>query len=81
MNVSTATEFDHGAAIRVPAAQDRKGWRSLMTWLGANGRVSGQAGIVEVDTPFGSVSAGPGDWIVLSFRGVYHVAGPSRRSE
>jgi hypothetical protein len=52
-----------------------------MAWLGASGRVSARPGVVEVDTPLGSVSAGPGDWIVLSFRGAYHVAGPSRRSE
>jgi hypothetical protein len=52
-----------------------------MTWLGANGQMSDRPGVVEISTPLGSVSAGPGDWIVLSYRGAYHVAGPSRRSD
>jgi hypothetical protein len=45
----------------------------LMIWLGAAGRPADLAGTVEVTTPVGAAVAAPGDWIVLSARGAYHV--------
>jgi hypothetical protein len=68
---------DHGAAIRVPPAHDAKGWQILMTWLGEAGRVKEQ-GLVEVRTPIGPGIAAPGDWIVLSATGSFHVTRPGR---
>lgn len=53
-----------------------------MTWLGPQGRRMDQPGAVEVDTPSGRRQAMPGDWIVLSFSGDYHIAsGLSRWGE
>ena len=46
----------------------------LMIWLGASGRPAESAGTVEVTTPLGACIAAPGDWIVLSVKGAYHVA-------
>jgi len=66
--------FDHGAALRVPPAHDSKGWKMLRIWLGASGRPAESAGTVEVTTPLGACIAAPGDWIVLSVKGAYHVA-------
>jgi len=70
---TSPSPFDHGAALRVPPAHDHKGWRMLMIWLGAAGRPADLAGTVEVTTPVGAAVAAPGDWIVLSARGAYHV--------
>jgi hypothetical protein len=67
--------LDHGAALRVPPAHDAKGWLILMKWLGDAGRLAGQ-GLVEVTTPAGAWVATPGDWIVLSVNGSYHVTRP-----
>ena len=67
--------IDHGAAIRVPPPHDAKGRLILMTWLGEAGR-SRDGGLVEVLTPIGPGVAAPGDWIVLSASGAYHVARP-----
>ena len=62
---------DHGAAV-VPPAHDAKGWLVLMTWLGASGKAT-ECGSVEVATPTGTGVAAPGEWIVLSASGSYHV--------
>jgi hypothetical protein len=67
--------LDHGAALRVPPAHNAKGWIILMRWLGEAGRLAGR-GLVEVTTPVGVHVAAPGDWIVLSASGAYHVTRP-----
>jgi len=64
--------LDHGAALRVPPAHDAKNWLILMRWLDDAGRLTGR-GMVEVTTPAGADVAAPGDWIVLSANGAYHV--------
>jgi hypothetical protein len=74
MRASVSQAFDHGAAIRVPPAHDRNGWRMLMLWLGECGRITDLPGLVAVTTPTGEAQAAPGDWIVLSVTGAYHVA-------
>jgi hypothetical protein len=79
MRASASAAFDHGAAIRVPPAHDANGWRMLMIWLGDCGRRTGAPGLVEVTTPAGAAPAAPGDWIVLSVSGAYHVARSGRR--
>lgn len=66
--------FDHGAALRVPPAHDKQNERNLLMWLGGDGRRLSQPGAVEVSTPDGLVTALPGDWIVLSVSGAFHVA-------
>jgi hypothetical protein len=81
MRPSPSPAFDHGAAIRVPPAHDRKGWQALTAWLGDCGAMSGRPGVVNVSTPVGITPAAPGDWIVLSVNGVYHVARSGRRDE
>ena len=63
---------DHGAALRVPPAHNARGWTILMNWLGEAGRRV-DPGMVEVETPVGANVAAPGDWIVLSATGAYHV--------
>ena len=65
--------FDHGAALRVPSPDDARGWGALMAWLGQAGRRFGAA-CVHVSTGAGVAIAAPGDWIVLSVSGEYHVA-------
>jgi hypothetical protein len=80
MRTSASPVFDHGAAIRVPPAHDGKAWRMLMIWLGDHGRRLDRPGLVEVTTPVGQSSAAPGDWIVLSVSGAYHVAKSSQRA-
>jgi hypothetical protein len=65
--------LDHGAALRVPPAHNAKDRGVLMMWLGECGRVI-DGGLVEVTTPLGAALASPGDWIVLSATGAYHVA-------
>jgi hypothetical protein len=79
MRASASAAFDHGAAIRVPPAHDANGWRMLMIWLGDCGRATGTPGLVEVTTPVGPAAAAPGDWIVLSVSGAYHVARSGQR--
>ena len=66
--------FDHGAALRVPFPEDSFGWAALMVWLGGAGSRRGGAGTVQVATANGPTFATPGDWIVLSTNGDYHVA-------
>lgn len=66
--------FDHGAALRVPPPQDQKSWAVLWDWLGADAQAISEAAAVQVRTPDGPVVAHPGDWIVLSHSGSFHVA-------
>ena len=66
--------FDHGAALRVPPPHDAKGRRSLFMWLDEAGCPFDDRGAVQVSTVEGAVIARPGDWIVLSFSGAFHVA-------
>jgi hypothetical protein len=66
--------FDHGAALRVPPAHDVKGRNALWRWLGENGYPAGDGRDVQVNTRHGAEVARPGDWIVLSVSGDFHVA-------
>jgi hypothetical protein len=67
--------FDHGAALRVPPAHDRKSWSVLWQWLGDEAQsVAEASSAVQVRTPDGPVVAHCGDWIVLSHSGSFHVA-------
>jgi hypothetical protein len=70
--------FDHGAALRVPPAHDLKSWRKLWMWLGDDAQAMTEAGSVQVSTPDGWTIAQPGDWIVLSVSGDFHVARSGR---
>jgi hypothetical protein len=74
--VRSIPQFDHGAALRVPAAHDVKGRSALWQWLGDRGFPLDDRGAVQVSTQEGPAVARPGDWIVLSFRGDFHVARP-----
>ncbi|MDP3173494.1 MAG: hypothetical protein Q8M88_03560 [Phenylobacterium sp.] len=71
---SSQPRFDHGAALRVPSAADPRGWRALWAWLGDAARAPDEAGAVQVRTADGFKVARPGDWIVLSVSGAFHVA-------
>jgi hypothetical protein len=66
--------FDHGAALRVPPPRDARGRQALMAWLGEGGWPLDDRGAVRVSTPSGPAVARPGDWIVLSVSGHFHVA-------
>jgi hypothetical protein len=66
--------FDHGAALRVPPLHDARGRRALWLWLGAAGEPFDDRGAVQVATAGGAMIARPGDWIVLSVSGAFHVA-------
>lgn len=68
-----APPFDHGAALRVPPAHDARNWQKLWMWLGEQATAL-EAGIIQVHTAAGAVVARPGDWIVLSHSGKFHVA-------
>jgi hypothetical protein len=68
------TAFDHGAALRVPPAHDAANWRKLWYWLGEAASATSEPGVVEVSTANGRDVARPGDWIVLSVAGIFHVA-------
>jgi hypothetical protein len=72
--IRSVPRFDHGAALRVPPAHDSRGQRALWTWLGDSGWPLDDRGAVQVSTPAGPAVARPGDWIVLSVSGDYHVA-------
>ena len=72
--IRPAPKFDHGAALRVPPPHDHKGRRALWQWLGEEGCALDDRGAVQVYTAFGPMIARPGDWIVLSVSGQYHVA-------
>ena len=43
-------------------------------WLGEDGQPADIEGLLRVYTPQGWVLARPGDWIVLSHSGEFHVA-------
>jgi hypothetical protein len=66
--------FDHGAALRVPPAHDAKGRSALWAWLGDAGSDANEPGCVRIHSAFGVLVARPGDWIVLSVSGDFHVA-------
>jgi hypothetical protein len=72
--IRPAPRFDHGAALRVPPAHDALGWRRLYAWLGDGGCPLDDRGAVQVFTASGPAVARPGDWIVLSVSGHFHVA-------
>jgi len=73
MATATNPSFDHGAALRVPPAHDARNWARLCHWLGDAWRPLEAAGLVSVCTPGGWLTAGPGDWIILSAGGQFHV--------
>jgi hypothetical protein len=74
MRAKQSAKFEHGSALRVPAAHDAANWRQLEWWLGDAGRRAEQAGVIAIDTPEGWLMARPGDWIVLSVSGRYYLA-------
>lgn len=74
MSSANAPRFDHGAALRVPPMQDAKNWRALSQWLGDAGGALDPSGTLKVRTAAGWAKAWPGDWIVLSVSGEFHVA-------
>lgn len=71
--IAPTTSLDYGAALRVPPAHDVANRAKLWAWLGASGLASDEVGEVLVDTPSGWRAARPGDWIVLTAKGRYHV--------
>ncbi len=79
-SVSSArtVEFDHGAALRVPPPGDLRNWRRIEAWLGDQGIIEMDAGLIRVLTGGGELVANSGDWIVLSYRGEFHVARAER---
>jgi hypothetical protein len=72
--VRQVPQFDHGAALRVPSPHDAHGRSALWRWLGDDGCPLDDRGAVQVSTLEGPAVARPGDWIVLSHSGVFHVA-------
>ena len=74
MRRSRAAKFDHGAALRVPGPDDARNWSALQMWLGECGAIIDPSGLIQVATPQGQEVARPGDWIVLSVSGDFHVA-------
>lgn len=72
--------FDHGAALRTPPAHDQRSWAKLWLWLGDDGQALDEPGAVSVRTAEGRAVARPGDWIILSVSGRFHVAA-GRRGE
>lgn len=48
-------------------------------WLGDEAQALEEPGVVAVHTPDGPAVARPGDWIVLSVSGHFHVASAARR--
>ena len=80
MRSARNSAIDHGAALRVPPAHDAANWRKLRMWLGDDGRSTEEVGCVEVTTPDGPSLARPGDWIVLSVAGAFHVAHAAQRA-
>jgi hypothetical protein len=74
MRTARNPAFDHGAAIRTPPAHDARNWAQLWLWLGDDGVAADTPGSVSVHTPQGWVTARPGDWIILTAAGRFHVA-------
>jgi hypothetical protein len=73
MRRSSTPSFDHGAALRVPAPSDARNWHALQVWLGECATLVDPSGVIQVATPQGHEVARPGDWIVLSVSGDFHV--------
>ena len=73
MKTARSPAFDHGAALRTPPAHDARNWARLYEWLGEDGCRHDTPGLVHVNTPLGWVVARPGDWIILSVAGKFHV--------
>jgi hypothetical protein len=73
MKTARAPAFDHGAALRVPSPHDHKHWTQLCRWLGEDGQIVEPMGHIRVFTASGWAMARPGDWIVLSVTGEFHV--------
>lgn len=73
MKTLSFPRFDHGAALRVPPPGDAPNRGVLEQWLGDCGAPIGAAGHIRVETPHGCEVARPGDWIVLSVSGAFHV--------
>lgn len=74
MTTASKPTFDHGSAVRTPPARDTRNWAKLWLWLGDAGEARDEPGLVDVRTPDGWVTARPGDWIILTFGGCFHVA-------
>ena len=74
MRSAQTPAFDHGAALRVPPAGDARNWQVLQMWLGDSALRIDDSGLVQVATPAGQQVARPGDWIVLTSGGDFHVA-------
>jgi hypothetical protein len=75
MRPARNSAFDHGAAVRTPPAHDARNWAQLWVWLGEDGQPVDEPGAASVRTPQGWVTARPGDWIILTVGGRFHVAG------
>jgi hypothetical protein len=74
MRTLRSPAFDHGSALRTPPAPDARSWDQLSAWLGDDGRTLDEPGTVSVLTPHGWTTARPGDWIILTVAGKFHVA-------
>jgi hypothetical protein len=74
MRTAHSPAFDHGAALRTPPAHDARSWAKLWVWLGDDGRATNEPGAASVRTPQGWTIARPGDWIILTVGGRFHVA-------
>lgn len=72
---------DYGAALRVPPAHHAGNRARLWAWLGEHGCASERVGEVLIATPAGWTPAQPGDWVILTASGAYHVAVQSGRPD
>ena len=73
MTIAPSPAFDHGAALRIPSSHDGRARARLWQWLGEDGREGEEPYAIEVHTPQGWTPAWPGDWIILSVAGHFHV--------
>jgi hypothetical protein len=80
MRSAQTPAFDHGAALRVPPAGDARNWQVLQMWLGESALRIDESGLVQVATPAGQQVARPGDWIVLTSAGDFHVTREGART-
>jgi hypothetical protein len=78
MRPARSPAFNHGAALRTPPAHDARSWTKLWQWLGADGVALDEPGAASVRTPQGWITAWPGDWIILTVSGDFHVAAVRR---